>query len=201
MTDFAALLRCLSEAGVEYVLVGGAAATAHGSARLTQDVDVVYRRSPENLRRLASALGPHAPYLRGAPPGLPFRWDAATLLRGLNFTLTTDLGAIDLLGEITGGGRYEDLVADCVTLKVFGILPDPGDLLDPDMLQFRQAEDPRKVSGSDPRSHAPGRTPVPDRLDATGRPAPSEPLEYPPVPFVQLALAAGRRVVDQPPRP
>ena len=38
MTDFAALLRCLSEAGVEYILVGGAAATAHGSARLTQDV-------------------------------------------------------------------------------------------------------------------------------------------------------------------
>jgi predicted nucleotidyltransferase len=121
MTDFGALLRCLSEAGVEYVLVGGAAATAHGSARLTQDVDVVYRRSADNLRRLVSALAPHAPYLRGAPPGLPFRWDAATLQRGLNFTLTTDLGAIDLLGEITGGGRYEDLLSDCVTLKVFGI--------------------------------------------------------------------------------
>ncbi len=121
MTDFAGLLRCLSEAGVEYILVGGAAATAHGSARLTQDVNVVYRRSPENLRRLVSALAPHAPYLRGAPPGLPFRWDAATLQRGLNFTLTTGLGAIDLLGEITGGGRYEDLVAECITLEVFGI--------------------------------------------------------------------------------
>jgi predicted nucleotidyltransferase len=121
MTDFGALLRRLSEAGVEYILVGGAAATAHGSARLTQDVDVVYRRSAENLHRLVAALAPHAPYLRGAPPGLPFRWDSATLQRGLNFTLTTELGAIDLLGEITGGGRYEDLLSDCVTLKVFGI--------------------------------------------------------------------------------
>lgn len=120
-TDLSGLLRCLSEAGVEYLLVGGVAATAHGSARLTQDLDVVYRRSPENLRRLVTALGPHRPYLRGAPPGLPFRWDPETVRRGLNFTLTTEWGAIDLLGEIVGGGTYEDLLPDCVTLKVFGI--------------------------------------------------------------------------------
>lgn len=97
-TDLSGLLRCLSEAGVEYLLVGGVAATAHGSARLTQGLDVVYRRSPENLRRLVTALGPHRPYLRGAPPGLPFRWDPETVRRGLNFTLTTEWSAIDLLG-------------------------------------------------------------------------------------------------------
>jgi hypothetical protein len=50
MTDFAGLLRCLAEAGVEYVVVGGAAATAHGSARLTQDLDVVYRRTVAGTR-------------------------------------------------------------------------------------------------------------------------------------------------------
>lgn len=121
MTDFAALLRCLSEAGVEYILVGGAAATAHGSGRLTEDLDVVYRRSEENMDRLVGALVLHKPYLRGAPPGLPFKWDIRTLQRGLNFTLTTDLGAIDLLGEIVGGGRYEDLLPDCITIKVFGV--------------------------------------------------------------------------------
>ena len=120
MTDLAALLRCLTEAKIEYILVGGAAATAHGSARLTQDLDIVYRRSNENVRRLVSALAPHKPYLRGAPPGLPFIWDTRTVQRGLNFTLTTDLGAIDLLGEIVGGGRYEDLLADCITISVFG---------------------------------------------------------------------------------
>jgi hypothetical protein len=41
--------------------------------------------------------------LRGAPPGLPFRWEVDTIARGLNFTLTTDLGAIDAHGEIVGG--------------------------------------------------------------------------------------------------
>ncbi|OGL15800.1 MAG: hypothetical protein A3F92_08125 [Candidatus Rokubacteria bacterium RIFCSPLOWO2_12_FULL_71_22] len=121
MTDFAALLRCLSEAGVEFILVGGAAATAHGSARLTQDIDVVYRRSSANIDRLVAALGDHAPYLRGAPPGLPFRWDARALERGLNFTLTTDLGDLDLLGEIVGGGTYEDLLPHSIRIEVFGI--------------------------------------------------------------------------------
>lgn len=121
MTDFAALLRCLSEAGVEYILVGGAAATAHGSGRLTEDLDAVYRRSEENMPRLVAALSPHEPYLRGAPPGLPFMWDIRTVQRGLNFTLRTNLGAIDLLGEIVGGGRYEDLRPECITIKVFGV--------------------------------------------------------------------------------
>lgn len=121
MTDLQGLLRCLSEAGVEYILVGGVAATAHGSARLTQDIDVVYRRSRENIARVVAALRDKKPYLRGAPPGLPFRWDERTIQRGLNFTLTTELGGIDLLGEITGGGTYEDLMPHCITIKVFGI--------------------------------------------------------------------------------
>ena len=91
----------------------------HGSARLTQDVDIVYARHGDNLKKLAGVLAEHEPYLRGAPRGLPFEWDAVTLLHGLNFTLETSLGDIDLLGEITGGGRYEDLVAHSIELDLF----------------------------------------------------------------------------------
>lgn len=120
MTDFEGLLKALRDGGVDFILVGGAAATAHGSARLTEDLDVVYSRVPENIVRLASALGPYSPYLRGAPPGLPFSWDVETMRRGLNFTLTTSLGSLDLFGEIAGGGSYETLLPDCVTLTVFG---------------------------------------------------------------------------------
>jgi hypothetical protein len=61
------------------------------------------------------------PSLRGAPPGLPFRWDAPTVRSGLNFTLTTDLGDLDLLGEIVGGGRFEALVPRTVGIRVFGM--------------------------------------------------------------------------------
>jgi hypothetical protein len=121
VTDFPRLLRALAASEVEFILVGGAAATAHGSVRLTVDVDVVYSRTDVNLSRLVEALAPHNPYLRGAPPGLPFVWDVDTLRRGLNFTLTTTLGAIDLLGEIAGGGTYEALRTDTVTLSVFGV--------------------------------------------------------------------------------
>ena len=121
MTDFRSLIRVLAEAQIEFIIVGGAAATAHGSARLTEDLDIVYRRTPDNVARLARVLAPYQPYLRGAPSGLPFSWDEHTVWRGLNFTLTTSLGAIDLLGEITGGGNYDDLQPDAVQLQLYGV--------------------------------------------------------------------------------
>jgi hypothetical protein len=121
VTEFKRLLAVLAGAEVDFIVIGGMAATVHGASRLTQDLDVVYARQPGNLERLATALGPFRPYLRGAPIGLPFRWDAATLERGLNFTLTTALGDLDLLGEITGGGGYENLVPRSSFIEVFGI--------------------------------------------------------------------------------
>ena len=121
MTDFASLIRLLAQNDVQYIVVGGAAATAHGAARLTQDLDIVYRRAPDNIAKLAKCLSSHSPYLRGAPPGLPFTLDGSTIQSGLNFTLTTDLGDLDLLGEITGGGRYDDLLPHTITLNLFGV--------------------------------------------------------------------------------
>ena len=118
MTDFNALLRLLSENEVEFIIVGGAAATAHGSARLTLDLDVVYQRSTENITRMVDALKPIKPYLRGAPPGLPFDWGVPTIKRGLNFTLVTTMGALDLLGEIVGGGGYEQLRQETITVEI-----------------------------------------------------------------------------------
>jgi hypothetical protein len=111
----------LAGGDVRFILVGGAAAIAHGSARLTLDVDVVYERSRHNLDRLVSALAPYEPYLRGAPRGLPFRFDAETLERGLNFTLTTTLGPLDLLGEIAGGGDYGNLLPHTETIEAFDV--------------------------------------------------------------------------------
>ena len=120
MTQLEHLLAALHDAAVEFIIVGGVAARAHGSARLTDDIDISYARSKSNLARIVAALAPLDPYLRGAPPGLPFDWSTATLRAGLNFTLTTSLGSIDLLGEITGGGLYEDLLPHALTLTIFG---------------------------------------------------------------------------------
>ena len=120
MIDFAAVLHAFEDAGVESIVVSGLAATVHGSTRLTQDVDLVYSREPRNIERLADALRPHSPYLRGAPAGLPFEWSAATVMRGLNSTLTTAIGDIDLLGEITGGGNYQALLPHAIEVEIFG---------------------------------------------------------------------------------
>ena len=121
MTDFRELLRLLTGNEIEFIIVGGAAATAHGSARLTFDLDIVYKRSRDNISRLVNALNPLSPYLRGAPPGLPFDWSVETIEKGLNFTLTTSLGALDLLGEIVGGGRYEQLVETTIPIEIGGV--------------------------------------------------------------------------------
>lgn len=120
MIQLETLLAALAQAEVSFVIIGGVAATIHGSARLTNDLDVVYERSNANHEKLAAALAPFEPYLRGAPPGLPFRFDAATIRRGLNFTLRTSAGDIDVLGEISGVGTYEFVDRESASVELFG---------------------------------------------------------------------------------
>lgn len=116
--DLFSLVRVLSSAGVDYIIVGGVAGNLLGALRTTLDLDVVYSRAPDNVARLVAALAPYRPYLRGAPEGLPFAFDEATVQRGLNFPLTTTLGDLDLLGEVTGGGGFEALKADVVAIEI-----------------------------------------------------------------------------------
>jgi hypothetical protein len=114
------ILKDLAKQRVEYVLIGGQAMTLQGSAHVTFDLDLCYARTKENIAALAMALAPHHPYLRGAPPGLPFRFDPLTIQAGLNFTLQTDLGDIDVLGEVSGIGSYEQALAQSEEKTVFG---------------------------------------------------------------------------------
>ena len=63
---FREILPLLLSRNVPFILIGGGAALAHGLARATYDVDVVYSRDPASIRNLADALQPYQPYLRGA---------------------------------------------------------------------------------------------------------------------------------------
>jgi len=120
VTDLPSLIEALADRGVRFIVVGGVAGIAHGAARTTFDVDCVYDRSPENVSRLVEALSPFHPCLREAPAGLPFRFDVATLRAGLNFTLDTSAGPIDLLGEVPGGGDHDRLLPHTIEIEVFG---------------------------------------------------------------------------------
>lgn len=119
MTKFEKILELLEKADIDYILIGGLAATAFGSSRLTTDIDLIYSRSSENRKKISETFSSLHPYLRGAPPNLPFQFDERTLSSGLNFTLSTDLGDIDLLAEVPGG-NYESLKDDTIELEIFG---------------------------------------------------------------------------------
>ena len=114
-------IRILHGAGVEFVVIGGVAMGLQGSAHLTRDIDFCYARTPKNIELLAKALEPFRPVLRGAPPGLPFRFDAKTIANGLNFTLTTDLGDLDFLGEVSGLGFFQEVLAMTDVRNVGGV--------------------------------------------------------------------------------
>ena len=115
------LLKALYDQDVEFVIIGGAAAVLQGSAYVTADFDLCYSRTKENLERLGNALASFHPHLRGVPKNLPFKLDADTLRSGLNFTLTTDLGDLDILGEVTGLGGYGEALPFSEELEIFGM--------------------------------------------------------------------------------
>jgi hypothetical protein len=112
-------VQALVDTGVEFVIIGGWAAILHGSSYITQDLDICYSRRRENLKHLAAALAPFHPRLRDLPPDLPFVWDDVTLRNGTVFTLSTDLGKIDLLAEVSGVGGFEEVRANAVLMPGF----------------------------------------------------------------------------------
>lgn len=121
MNKFLAVLKRLYDAGVNFVVVGGYAARLHGSAYLTQDLDICYERTSENLKRLVAALSSLNPRLRGAPEGMPFILDERTLSQGMNFTLTTDLIDLDLLGELSGVGQFPQIAKEAMEIEIGGV--------------------------------------------------------------------------------
>ena len=114
------LLARLADHHVRFSVIGGVALIARGVQRATEDLDIAYARDRENLERLATALGPIHPRLRGVEGDLPFVLDAASLRSGLNFTLDTDLGPLDLLGEVPGLGTFEHVDAASSELDIGG---------------------------------------------------------------------------------
>lgn len=95
---------------VEFIIIGGVAAIVLGVPSITNDFDVCYRRTKENMDRLATALRELDARLRGFDPSLPFILDGATLRNGDTFTFETTFGPFDCLGNPSGTTGYADLV-------------------------------------------------------------------------------------------
>jgi hypothetical protein len=119
--DPLAILRRLAEAGVDFIVIGGVAAAVRGSPSATVDLDLCYAREEKNLRRLSSVLRATSARLRGVTAAVPFLLDAETLGAGDHFTLSTNLGDLDLLGTPAGTDGYDDLVRHATDVDLDGL--------------------------------------------------------------------------------
>ena len=119
--SFATILRELAESDVKFIVVGGLAATAHGSRRVTDDVDICYDPSDNNVTRLAGLLSKWKAYPRGIERGLPFFMDARQFRTTPIMTLTTDEGFIDVLDDVKGVGDYGECRRRSIRVEAFDI--------------------------------------------------------------------------------
>lgn len=99
----------LGDGRVDYVVVGGVAAQAHGSSQFTGDLDICYSADEANLERLGRTLLDLGARLRGVAEDVPFVPDGRTLRRTQILTLDTSDGPLDLLVDPSGSPGYAAL--------------------------------------------------------------------------------------------
>jgi predicted nucleotidyltransferase len=105
------MVEALSSKGIRFVVLGGVAAIAHGSAYNTNDLDVCYDTADDNVAKLIDVLKPWEPYPRGWDPSLPWYFDARTFKTTPLLTLRTREGDLDLLDNVAGVGDYHACLA------------------------------------------------------------------------------------------
>ncbi|HEY8378640.1 MAG TPA: hypothetical protein VIK91_19235 [Nannocystis sp.] len=118
--DVEQLLLRLLEARVDFVVVGGIAAALHGSEQLTKDLDILVMFTVENMTHLMAALRPLRPRNSARPDLGEIQADPAELARYRNLYLVTDLGRLDVLGELPPLGGYAEVAAAADRVELFG---------------------------------------------------------------------------------
>lgn len=119
--DLRRLLGPLVSHGVNFVVIGGMAGIARGSSYPSYDLDVAYARDKGNVKRLVAALKEIGVRLRGAPDDLSFQLDERTIENGANFTFITPFGDLDVLADVAGVRRYDDLMTGSEEKDLFGL--------------------------------------------------------------------------------
>ena len=117
--SFVPLLAALNEHGIEYFVVGALAAVLQGAPVVTFDVDIVHRRTPENVERLLGALRALDAYYRLDPRKL--RPNETHLVTKGHQLLSTRLGDLNVLGTIMEASGYDDLIDHTVLVDLEGV--------------------------------------------------------------------------------
>jgi hypothetical protein len=92
LPDFRPILAALNANNVRFIVIGGLAMTVYGSAHVTEDIDLGYDRSRDNIKAITQALKEFQPRFTNFPDELPFVWDEKTLRAAANITLDASSG-------------------------------------------------------------------------------------------------------------
>lgn len=119
------ILAALVRHDVAFILIGGLAATLHGAAYVTVDLDITPDTDRANLDRLSQALRELHARVRttndAADEGLEFNHDGGSLARARVWNLATEAGHLDVCVVPAGTAGYADLRRDAVSLDLDGI--------------------------------------------------------------------------------
>ena len=118
MPSLESLIERLVQARVEFVVVGGYAAVAHGVSLLTQDIDICCRFTPENLLKLRDSISDLHPIHRMTPKRLALNLTAINCAGLKNLYLDTDYGQLDCLSEVLAIGDYDEVLRQSVTVRL-----------------------------------------------------------------------------------
>lgn len=110
------ILEVLNRHGVAFIVIGGVAATLHGSPQATYDLDLAYERSSENVERLIEALS-ELEAVRITDPSQPAPPSAEGLTERIEH-FASPVGAIDVLASVRSVGGYDDLTNDAQEIEI-----------------------------------------------------------------------------------
>lgn len=119
MIDINRLLQRLCDADIDFVIVGGFAATLHGSSLVTRDLDVCATLSSENVAKLRDALRDLKPAHRLTSQKISFLDNPDPGAKIRNLYLRTDFGPVDILTSILGVGEFERVRAASIEVELF----------------------------------------------------------------------------------
>lgn len=108
MSELTRITKRLADYNVSFVVAGGLATTLQGAGLMTRDVDVACDMAPENLAKAWLALAELHPVHRMTPERLPFTREQAESGSLKSLYLSTDIGQLNLLGEVKGIGPFEE---------------------------------------------------------------------------------------------
>lgn len=128
MIQFVELLKRLSGAQLDFVVVGGVAATLHGASEPTRDLDVCITPSVDAWEKVAKIIAPLHPRFALTPDKRAIIPTVNELQQFKNLYVLTDLGRIDFLGEVPPLGTLESLrenaelmTLDEIQVRVIGL--------------------------------------------------------------------------------